>query len=70
PPLGWVWRFGFEYLIKKGMYVSYMPTPSVKVNCEGIQCLMVRNGRLPSGFDYTLIIIIINKNLKINADFL
>lgn len=46
-----------------------MPTPSVKVNCEGIQCLMVRNGRLPSGFDYTLIIIIINKNLKINADF-
>ncbi|CAX51032.1 hypothetical protein NMV_2275 [Neisseria meningitidis 8013] len=52
------------------MYVSYMPTPSVKVNCEGIQCLMVRNGRLPSGFDYTLIIIIINKNLKINADFL
>lgn len=41
---GGFWHFGFEYLIyKKGMYVSYMQTPSVKVNYEGIQCLMVRN---------------------------
>ncbi|EEZ75842.1 hypothetical protein NEILACOT_04094 [Neisseria lactamica ATCC 23970] len=40
------------------------------MNDEGTRCLMVRNGRLPSGFDYTLIIIIINKNLKINVDFL
>ena len=52
-------------------YFSYMRTPKVmRQKEEGIICrLMARSGRLPSGFDYTLIKIIINTKLMRNRKF-
>jgi len=48
-----------------------MRTPEVmRQKEEGIICrLMARSGRLPSGFDYTLIITIINSKIEKIRDF-
>ena len=48
-----------------------MRTPKVmRQKEEGIICrLMARSGRLPSGFDYTLIIIIINSKIEKIMEF-
>ena len=63
--------FRFWVSDKWERYFSYMRTPKVmRQKEEGIICrLMARSGRLPSGFDYTLIKIIINIKLIRNRKF-